>query len=389
MKSLAKKGTVPFLVVCAGCATTTIIPETSGTRYVMRAPRTMRTSTLAAAILPVGSVPYDNRSLPLVSPDGTRIATQTGAAPDWPTVLGQADATVPAETRLELYAIDREQGQTRRLAEIPEPLLLGRGGDAEGFLVEAPRPDGARWIGRHPWASGTVEWLVADERVNAFASLGADGRLAWSRRAPGAEHFDLVVRRGRDEWVIGAQGGDWLLPVVAAHDGLFALRLLKGHLAVAYMETRSPETMRASLTLLPVASDRTRTDAYQALASHALMHDVAPNPTTHLLFWHPGSQRMALWRPLSSPAAAALLEPGSVAALVDPSGLVLLGTPEHLAAQDPANSGQKRVLVPGPQMPRPVDDTQWPYLLLAPHADRIDLTCFRPLAGSQRPRAVR
>jgi hypothetical protein len=348
----------------------------TGARYVIAQPRTEGAGDLAAAILPLGSVPYDNRSLPLVSPDGRTVATQTGAAPEWPTLLAAPGVSVPAATRVEVHAIDRDLGIASAVATVAEPVLLGRGSSAEGFLVESPRPDGARWIGIHPWGPGAIEWLVADGRVNAFASPGPEGRLAWSRRAVDAEHFDLVVRRGTAEWVIGAQGGDWLLPVFGADDVLHAIRVADGRLAVASMVARSPESMRETLTLLRVADQGTPMSAYQMMASQAATLGTPRRDVVHALFWHPGSHRMALWRPVTSPAAATLLEPGSVAACLDPSGLALVGTPEHLAVQEPSNTGTRRVLVPGPQVPRAVSDPDWPYLLLAPRADHIELTAF-------------
>jgi hypothetical protein len=238
-------------LLATGCATTTVRREhPTGARYVIAQPRTEGAGDLAAAILPLGSVPYDNRSLPLVSPDGRTVATQTGLAPEWPTLLAARGASVPASTRVEVHAIDRDLGVASAVATLAEPVLLGRGGSAEGFLVESPRPDGARWIGIHPWGPGAIEWLVADGRVNAFASPGPEGRLTWSRRPVGTEHFDLVVRKGTSEWVIGAQGGDWLLPVFGADDVLHAVRVVDGRLDLASMVARSAESMRETLTLL-------------------------------------------------------------------------------------------------------------------------------------------
>ena len=57
-------------------------------------------------------------------------------------------ASVLPGTGLEIYEVPAE-GNTppRHHAAIRERVLLGRGSSAEGFLVEYPRPEGARWLG--------------------------------------------------------------------------------------------------------------------------------------------------------------------------------------------------------------------------------------------------
>src|SRR6185503_18951506 len=99
-----------------------------------------------------------------------------------------------------------------RAFRIDEPLILGRSADMQGFLVESPRQDGSRWIGKATWDSGEITWLVQDDYVNAFASLGPGGQLAWSRRAKVGDHFDLVVRDESGEWTLPADGTDWAMP---------------------------------------------------------------------------------------------------------------------------------------------------------------------------------
>jgi hypothetical protein len=373
-----------FAVV--GCQTTSITPAPH--RVAIRA-APLRTADVSAGVLPLGSVPYDNRSLPLVSPDGRFVATQTGDPPAWETLLAGPEAPVPVSTRIEIYQIDRARGRTVFDRSLKQPLLLGRAGDAGGFLVESPRPDGARWIGYASWSGGSVEWLVADERVNAFGSLGPGRRLAWSRRAQDADHFDLVIRAAGDEWTVGSQGGDWLLPVWSAGgQGVFALRLDGGELELAHMFADSPASARQTIQRLRLATNMTSHHAYQCVASQALLTGVAAPGETHLLFWHPAAGRIALWRPLSSPGAAVLLEPDSMAAVVDPSGLALVATPRHLSVQRPSNIADRRTLLPGGHVPRPIDAADWPYVLLAPGRDRIGLMALRVVRESHQPSGV-
>ena len=373
---------VPTALALAGggCVTTTVgrpRPPVSAEPARVARPRT---AVLSAGVLPIGSVPYDNRSLPLVSPDGRFCATQAGGPRPWETILAAQDATVPGSSRIEIHALDPQRQRTIFHVRLGEPLLLGRSCDGGGFLVESPRPDGARWIGYATWYSGAVEWLAADEQVNAFGCRGPDGRLAWSRRARDAGHFDLVIRSGGEEWTVAAQGGDWLLPIWAGDgDGLFVLRLEDEALELTYMSAESPESTRESIVRLRLGSEMTRHDAYQCLASHAYTAGVPHPGGTFLLFWHPAADRIGLWRPLSSPGAATLLEPGSMAAVVDPSGFVLVATPDRLVVQRPASLSDRRTLLLGAHVPRPIDSALWPYVLLSPTDDRIDLMAMRLL----------
>lgn len=378
----------PFLAgAClapAGCVTTT---ETV-TRPRHAAPvrfAASATSDLSTGLLPLGTVPYDNRSLPLADPSGRFVATQVGDAPSWETLLASPRSSVPGATRVEIYEVDRRLGEAvfRRAAE--PGLLLGRGGDAEGFLVESPRPNGERWIGLAPWQGGKVRWLVADGHVNAFATLGRGGRLAWSRRTPGADHFELVIRREGQEWTMGSQDSDWLLPLWSgSDDGLFALHLEDGRLDAVYMRAPDPETAQRTLVRTPLAADMTMPDAYQCVASQAYVVGAQDLDAAIFLFWHPGANRIGLWRPESSPGAALLLEPQSFAAALDPSGLVLVTTPVRLILQSTANPGDQRTVIPGPHVARPVTRDDWPYLLLSPSQDQIGLMFMR-LVGGREP----
>ncbi|MEX2219380.1 MAG: hypothetical protein WD749_11565 [Phycisphaerales bacterium] len=139
-------------------------------------------------------VRYDGQVLPIVSPDGRYLAVQDGEPPTWPTLLAEMAAEPPANTTLAAY--DLTQAPARRIdwPGVEGGLLLGRSADTRGFLVESPRPDGSRWIGRVSWASGQVQWLVQGDAVNAHAVLTADGSLLFTRRGRLDERADLVLR---------------------------------------------------------------------------------------------------------------------------------------------------------------------------------------------------
>ncbi|MBX3385064.1 MAG: hypothetical protein KF768_00675 [Phycisphaeraceae bacterium] len=171
------------------------------------------------ALLPLGRVRYDGVTLPLTSPDGRWLVAQEGDAPDWSTILAvpfspdsppEAEPsparTAPAVLRLRIYRVfdDRIEPQPI-LHHVPPGAILGRSCNDVGFLVERPMEDGSRWIGMIRWADGPaqqVSWLVADEHLNAHATLGpttttagsADPQLAWSRQRLGSDRFELVYR---------------------------------------------------------------------------------------------------------------------------------------------------------------------------------------------------
>ncbi|MEO1059373.1 MAG: hypothetical protein AAFY28_20905, partial [Actinomycetota bacterium] len=58
-----------------------------------------------------GTVPFDGQVLPLISPDGRYVATQTGEAPTWPTLLAERGQVPPTRTFFEQY---RMRGRTPR-----------------------------------------------------------------------------------------------------------------------------------------------------------------------------------------------------------------------------------------------------------------------------------
>ncbi len=379
-----------LLLAMTGCTTVESWPDVAPTKATLVPTGREDAGGFSTGVLPLGSVPYDNRSLPIIDAGGQFVATQTGEAPEWSTLLSSPGAPVPTRTRVEVHRIDRQLGETQRVWTSDAALVLGRSADDEGVLVEGPRLDGTRRIGKASWLGAGVAWLVDDAYVNAFGCLGPDGRLAWSRRAVSeagdetdASHFDLVVRSPEgDEWMLAAQGGDWLLPAwsgrVGAEEspGLFALYLQDGRLEAVFMNAADADTARETIMRLPIADEVSRHDAYQTVASQAHVVGVAAVSEPALFFWHPAAARMGLWLPISSPGAPALLTPGSIAAELDRRGLLLVGTTEHLTLEDPAGSSH-RVILPGPHVPRRVDRDRWPYVVMSPGPDRIGLLALR------------
>ena len=164
-----------------GCVTEIVpVPPTAGTAQtntgVPVSPNGQATSAIpggstsmsrvAAAILPLGAVPYDGLTLPLITPNGRWLITQTGSIPPWESVLAEPGAVPVPASAIKVFAIndgklkavDWPPVQSAGTFDAPPPvtsgLLLGRcaGVDATvgWVLVERPNADGSRWIGRTP-----------------------------------------------------------------------------------------------------------------------------------------------------------------------------------------------------------------------------------------------
>ena len=333
--------------------------EQAGVRHNLR---------VRTAVLPLGTVPYDEFALPLVSPSGRFIATETGAAPEWSTVLADPDAVVADATSVEIHEIDLEGGIRHRVT-LPDPVILGRGCDAQGFLVEWQRVDGTRWIGKTDWVTGETRWLVDDDAVNAFAALGPDGQLAWSRRPVDGDYFELVVRRGDGfEWSVTVDEEDYLFPTWSGQGaGLFALRLESGTLDLAYALATDPSTFRQSRKTSRLSSRGSIFLAYQAMNGQPHTVLTEGPEKERLVFYHPAQRRAALWSPRSrSDTGITLLGRGTLTGLLEGPSHVITPTASELWRSHVGNPKQRASLLKGLLIPRPVDDPQWPFMLLTP-----------------------
>ena len=90
MQTAANAGMIAALVGLAvgGCETPPSPAAASASSEQSALPiPVVRARQFVAAILPLGTVPYDGFALPIVRPDGQAVATQTGYRPSWPTVL--------------------------------------------------------------------------------------------------------------------------------------------------------------------------------------------------------------------------------------------------------------------------------------------------------------
>jgi hypothetical protein len=329
-----------------------------------------RDAVLQISLDPMPAVRTDGFVLPLLSPGGGGLAWQSRSNADWPTLLAQ-----PESTRALLATV--EGRQDAQSWSVSEPLLLGRMAQAQGLLVEAPRDDGARWIGLVGWDGAGPTWLVQDSAVNAFAALGPRGELAWCRRDPASPEFDLVVQRpeGRIDWP-RREGESWMMPVVSA-EGVYAISLRDGVLELAFLPLRAGETLTRSqaepaLLRKRISLRGTARVAYQTMV--ACSPDAA-TPDGGLLFFHPDLRRMALWKPASDEMR--LLAERSVAAWVQPDGSALVSLPDRLVMQEmPPEPGLAPLQVlPGLWLPRGRDASG--VILLGPRENSCQVSRLR------------
>jgi hypothetical protein len=172
-------------------------------------------SRVQVEVVPLGTVIYDGANLPLASPDGRFIVVQDGEAPQWEAVLAEPGAQAAVMTSLGVYEVgDKTLTRIPAAQALPSGVLLGRASDDAGFLVEYPRPDGSRWIGRVSWVGGALKWLVQSSAVNAHAVLTSRGELVYTRRAVESDRAELVAMGpGQGESVRAPQEGTYAFPM--------------------------------------------------------------------------------------------------------------------------------------------------------------------------------
>lgn len=244
----------------------------------------------------LGEIDYDEDALPLVSPDGTRLAVRVGAPPSWKTKLAQNGSTLPPPCRIEIRQITPGLEVEN---SISGRYLLGRGLNETGFLIEEPLADGSRRIGLVSWENARITWLVDNEDVNAFADISNDGTLAYSRRATNAPAFELVVRRDGEEWVLPTEWErSWIDPVIAADNRtLFVFRRGDGTLELGWSRLLDETAFQIGMQL-QLISDRVNDRTILNVLAAETGREASPEGThPRLLFRHPALARLVAWSP--------------------------------------------------------------------------------------------
>ena len=227
-----------------------------------------RDTSLGFRLTNLTPVHTDGFLLPLASSDGMRLAWQQESNFNWPLLTALPEASLASRGVIAV----RESDAVEPSHTWKGSYMLGRSCNSEGVLVESPQADGSRWIGVLPWQGGDPQWLLKDAAVNAFASMGPRGELAWSHRKVGQREFSVTVNRpeGTFEWPRKA-AESWLLPIVAT-DGIFAARLRDGVLELAYLPLRAGQSMttdesRPAMIFRSISLRGSERLAYQCIGS--------------------------------------------------------------------------------------------------------------------------
>jgi hypothetical protein len=348
----------------------------------------------------LGDVDTDGLCPPLVSPAGDFLVVQQGRPPTWPTLLAQDGASTPAATSLAVFRIADGALQPHPPASpLPRGLLAGRSADENGFLVESPRPDGSRWIGRVAWASGELTWLVQGGAVNAHATLTPRAGLVFVRREPGAPRSELVLRAADPdgaEAVLASDDESYLFPTFGDDPGVLAAFALHADgmdlVLVECVESADAADAAPALRLRArrfLAAAASATVAYQACAAaQSPLPRAARAPADACItFLHPGPLRAyACW---TADGRLAPLMPGSFAAvpaLAQRDGAVqfLQSTPGGLALAPADRARAPFPIVDAPALARA---TQRPdtFILLAPGPESGPFTCRISVLSIRNP----
>lgn len=345
---------------------------------------------------PLATVNYDGQVLPQVSPDGRFIAVEQGEPPTWPTILAEAAAQPPTATRIVVFDVSAappiEKSTVMSYASpLPPGLLLGRSCDNRGFLVEMPRQDGSRWIGRVTWVAGQLEWLVQGPDVNAHAVFTPQGHLVYTRRAVSDTRCDLVMRSNTGSESVRSGEVSYSLPVSTnERDVVYAMALGSVGLEVeAIRIVEDPPGGNNFRLGLPLAraflgKPGDTALAYQCTASiqNAIVtgkeHDDHPVPASPLTLLHPNPNldRMCIF---DTQAETMLpLSPRSIAAIrwsespeggylcTTPQGLMFTQPPVPANIQSPVRRAPDVRLDQTPYLARATANPESPVILLGP-----------------------
>jgi len=314
---------------------------------------------------PIGSLPWDRFTLPVISPDGTHAAVQLG--PSVPTkVLTGTDTTSLSHTLIELHCIDPVNGQEIEPIVVKQQgLLLGRNANNGEFLVEAPRGSAGRWIGKIDWETGKLRWLVNDDSTNAFPALNRHGDLAWSRQLKGKSNFHIVVKTVTGQRVIDDGESDWIMPSFAENNRLYVYRIQHGSLALVSLDLNARNPLLTASSLLLMDSGATREQAWQIATTNPA------NPKGLLAFYHPVHQRMTVWQPGKAMETVYLARDSVAAAPVKDGSWIVTTSDRVIRQQLGSNDGiHLRDLL---AVPIATTSSQWTHLMLVPDGNRLQV----------------
>lgn len=379
-----------------GCNTSlpSLRPETAQALYeISRANMKSRDSeqqTFSAMDWSLGAIPSNDQVLPLNSPDGQWLAVKTGPPVPHSTLLALPKAPVPVSSTVEIWKVDPSTATVELHSRLSSPLLLGQSADASGFLVEAPQENGSRWIGKADWDTGRITWLVQDNAVNTFGSIGPNGELAWCTRPVSESAFSLAVRFLDDEEIgIGSNGGEWLMPSWSTRTSRLSVFFLSedGILSILSFDAQTPRMFTEPPHRFDLMTGARRSDVLHARIGQPVIQGTPPPPLEEVIFYHPVAQSVYVWLPTNLLKTAPFrLSSDSIVAIKDPlSEGYLVGTNGDLRWQDPDNrQGFVRVRY-GSTIPRVTTSQVAPYLLFVPGMGEIEIRAMVPQKSIPAP----
>ncbi|HLO40710.1 MAG TPA: hypothetical protein VK176_06780, partial [Phycisphaerales bacterium] len=376
----------PRRPVARNSAGTSSVPPALPSGPIAAPSRGLSTSSrVLIGLAPIGVVPYDGQILPLISPDGRMCAVQQGDPASWPTLLAAPDAEFPAFSSLAVFDLTTSPpSRIDTASSIPPGMLLGRACDHRGFLVESPRPDGARWIGRVSWQSGDIEWLARDQGVCSHGMLMADGSLLYTRRSIESQVTELVLRTPSGATAVrGDPNLPYAMPMATSDPSVvYALMLTTSGIELHALNVK---TEGAAPRLGPVIARRLVSSARDIATAYQIAAPVqapfprsaatdASQPPDPLIIFSPLVGRIAVFDVRTS--ALMPLSQGSVAAArwnnatrpgylcTTPKGLVFAAEPQpgRSAESQPPDA---RLLAEA-YVPRRTLDPARPAILLGP-----------------------
>lgn len=331
----------------------------------------------------LGVIQTRGRVTPITSPDGLYIATETGPNLSFNNLMATPNSPLPINNGVQVTRVDGSNSKLTSLYTLEGPLLLGQSADAEGFLVEKPRNNGSQWIGKVDWATGEIDWIVDDNKVNAFGSIGPNGELAWCTREVKEKPYSLAIRFANGEELgIAAKDGQWLMPSWSTRSSRLSVFFLAydGILSMLSLDCRTPGLLGEEPKRYDLMTGATAQDAFKARQSHPSIQGTPPPPLEEVLFYHPTLDATYLWLPMSSLKTPPIpLAADSLVATKDPgSSGYLVGTRTDLRWQDPNNRKAFVRVRYGPTMPRVTTSKATPFLLFIPGYEGMEVRAMIP-----------
>ncbi len=376
--------TIVAVVGFASCVSCTANPKKQGVLRdaLTTTPPQATGSALAStgvrgAVQPLGSIPYDGFTLPVIAPDGRHFAVQGTGGATISARLASPQAPLP-RSQITQYRI--EANGLLKVAESEPGLLLGRGASFAGCLCEGPRPGGGRAIGVLPWGENEVEWIVDDGRANAFASLAPDATLAWCARDAVGGAWSLAIRMesASDDLVIPPpEGGSWLYPVAVSRHCVCALLLRDGVASFAQFDPSDAPSTRRTPTLSQVSD---RMDIQLASQMFAPQQGLdALTPGGEVLYFNPATRAIAAWNPKDGNRVSFPGQPIAICFFDRARIAALSGDEVRLRSVDNDHEPGVR-LIDGVAVPRrlPGTDGRQGILFVAPEAQSLRLSILRP-----------